>query len=260
MSNTLKFFGIKKIDCYGNDINTYDIAKFLAITFMVIDHLGNFFFPETYWLRGLGRIAFPIFFFLIGYSKYFATSWNLLIIGAALSIYKGLMLDQWYPLDILVSAFVARFMMSFFEKKNLLSDANLLVILFGLVLWHVGLMFVLGYGTLGIMFAICGYIKRLEVDGNPQKFLPAMLLAIILIDFVMQNLVWDKAINYIDIFSVVSVCLVYYFMAFEMKIVSISNQLAKNIIMFASRNSLFIYWLHFIIFVTIAAKLGSFNH
>ncbi len=39
--------------------------KIVAITSMLIDHVGAVFFPQLLWLRLIGRIAFPIFAFLI---------------------------------------------------------------------------------------------------------------------------------------------------------------------------------------------------
>ena len=42
--------------------------KILAVVFMTLDHLGLLFFPQALWLRVLGRLAFPIFAFLIAES------------------------------------------------------------------------------------------------------------------------------------------------------------------------------------------------
>ncbi|MBQ7074369.1 hypothetical protein IJM86_04975 [bacterium] len=45
--------------------NLYDYLKVLAIITMIIDHLGYYLFPEFLWMRLVGRIAFPIFLFLV---------------------------------------------------------------------------------------------------------------------------------------------------------------------------------------------------
>lgn len=39
--------------------------KLLAAAFMFIDHLGLLFFPHVLWLRGIGRLAMPLFAFAI---------------------------------------------------------------------------------------------------------------------------------------------------------------------------------------------------
>lgn len=41
------------------------VLKFLGFLFMTIDHMGLFFFPDYLFLRILGRIAYPIFAFLL---------------------------------------------------------------------------------------------------------------------------------------------------------------------------------------------------
>ena len=39
--------------------------KLVAITTMLIDHIGVIIFPNILWLRLLGRLAFPLFAFFI---------------------------------------------------------------------------------------------------------------------------------------------------------------------------------------------------
>ena len=38
--------------------------KCLAAVLMLLDHIGALFFPEQLWLRGVGRLSFPLFAFL----------------------------------------------------------------------------------------------------------------------------------------------------------------------------------------------------
>lgn len=42
-----------------------DLLKWIGILSMVIDHVGYIFFPEEEWFRSVGRLAFPIFAYLI---------------------------------------------------------------------------------------------------------------------------------------------------------------------------------------------------
>ena len=37
--------------------------KMIAILTMTIDHMGFILFPQALWMRGIGRLAFPIFCF-----------------------------------------------------------------------------------------------------------------------------------------------------------------------------------------------------
>lgn len=55
--------------------------KLLAVIFMTIDHIGAILFPEVLWLRVIGRLAYPIFAYMIAEGcthtrsmlRYFAT-------------------------------------------------------------------------------------------------------------------------------------------------------------------------------------------
>lgn len=50
--------------------------KLFAITFMVIDHVGMVFFPQIFLLRAIGRLAFPLFAWLIANGAYHTKNMN----------------------------------------------------------------------------------------------------------------------------------------------------------------------------------------
>ena len=62
--------------------------KIIALISMTIDHIGYFVFPEVLWLRIIGRLAFPIFAFMIAQGcfytrniwRYFATMFSCALI------------------------------------------------------------------------------------------------------------------------------------------------------------------------------------
>ena len=49
---------------FSKRINSFTL-HILAMAFMVADHLWNIFFPNQIWLNMLGRLAFPIFAFML---------------------------------------------------------------------------------------------------------------------------------------------------------------------------------------------------
>jgi hypothetical protein len=56
-------------------MNAYHI-KLIAIVTMVIDHVGAFLFPNILFLRVIGRLAFPLFSWLIANGAYYSKNRN----------------------------------------------------------------------------------------------------------------------------------------------------------------------------------------
>ena len=70
---------------YGAAVNSHDVVKVLAIAAMVIDHAGWLFVDNNVWMRIVGRLAAPLFFFLVGYSGSYRFKPEILMLGVALS-------------------------------------------------------------------------------------------------------------------------------------------------------------------------------
>ncbi len=73
------------------------VLKWIALITMIIDHVGHFLLPELFFLRVIGRIAFPIFTYLFAFSyrhtsnrKNFAIRiWVAAILGQGLMVISG---------------------------------------------------------------------------------------------------------------------------------------------------------------------------
>lgn len=50
-------------------LTTIDFLKVIAVVFMIVDHLGMYFFPGEMWWRVFGRFFGATWFFLIGYAR-----------------------------------------------------------------------------------------------------------------------------------------------------------------------------------------------
>lgn len=56
---------MEKESFVNKGVLTGNMLKIIALITMTIDHVGYFLYPTEQWLRIIGRIAFPIFAFLI---------------------------------------------------------------------------------------------------------------------------------------------------------------------------------------------------
>jgi hypothetical protein len=161
---------IKSYD-YGNVPNSYDMFKAIALVTMVIDHIGYFLMePDVMWMRVIGRTAFPIFLFLVGYSGSFRSNgWLLLggflVLATALATSHPLL-----PLNILFAIALWRWIMGMLEKRpHLLNDTYMLWL--AMVIFYIPTVFIVEYGTLGLMFAVLGYYTRTGIEERKVQYM-----------------------------------------------------------------------------------------
>ena len=142
------------------DLTSYDLLKALALVLMITDHVGHFFYPDEMWLRIMGRMCVPIWFFLIGFARTTEITRSLWIGGALVAV-SALIAGQYIlPLNILftiiiIRLFRERFVIAAFRSMDTLR--GLFFILFFLT-FPTALLF--EYGAMGMMFALFGYAVR----------------------------------------------------------------------------------------------------
>lgn len=250
----LKKFSLTKVERYGG-LNSHDVLKFIAISFMVIDHLGHYFFPDIKTLRLMGRISFPIFFFLIGYSKNYKIRNDIIIYAAIIIAGNFLINDPILPFNILATVIICRILMRLCEKRQWLTKRPFELLLVFAV-WYVPTMIIFDYGALAIMFAICGYMAASNL---PLKEKYTALLITFFLAWIVQATVIDY--NYWQILTLFTI---FSFMAFHMaeyKLAKFNTKsFAATIIMIIGRQSLIIYLVHLILFKIIHYFLFPEKH
>ncbi len=141
-------------------LTSYDLLKALALILMITDHVGHHFYPDEMWFRVLGRLCVPIWFFLIGYARTDAIPAKILIGGTIVTL-SALVAGQYvFPFDILFTIALIRKTRNGCVIRATQSPQNLrgwfLLLLFAGV--PTGLLF--EYGTMGMLFALQGFIAR----------------------------------------------------------------------------------------------------
>jgi hypothetical protein len=139
-------------------LNHWDIAKLVGLALMFVDHSGVFFFPDTQWLRGIGRGSAPVFLFLAGYASSYRFKGSLLAVALLMSLADYLIVGHLRTQNILYSIVLCRLLFHWLEKRGKHIEHPFE--------WYIGSIamltsiFVVHYGTLGLLFAICGYMQR----------------------------------------------------------------------------------------------------
>lgn len=137
----------------SNQFNNHDFIKVIAILSMVTDHVGYFLFPDYPLLRIIGRIAAPLFFFLIGQTGSHRITLTLVLYACFLSYSNYLLLNKLY-ISILAVFVLIRlgFRMRICESLSTNQfNAILLLLLLGQLL---GLEHMIEYGCTGSLIAL----------------------------------------------------------------------------------------------------------
>jgi len=220
--------------------NTYDLLKSVAVLTMVLDHIGVYLLPEMLWLRVVGRVAFPIFLFLVGYSGHTRTDPRLLVAAAIVSGLDYLYSGNIFPLNILWAIALTRFYLGHFSLAT--ARMHLWLMVMGWVVWVP----IVAYGTAPLVFGVLGAIAR-ELKGNPSIRFIILLYVLLAAQMATQLL----SFNFDPLQQMttvgIGVGLAWSFSRFQVRAVSLPTPL-----LFLSRYALEVYVLHLVVLVAIA--------
>ena len=138
--------------------------KLIAITCMVIDHVGLLFFPQILWFRVVGRLAFPLFAWCIANGAYYSKNRNTylkrlflfaLVAQIPFILMSRLVDPSFWGLDVLFTLFLGLAAILLMEKsKNILIAILIVVISAG-----IADLFNTDYGAMGVLAVVAFYIS-----------------------------------------------------------------------------------------------------
>ena len=228
---------------YSQIANTHDLLKTLAVLLMIIDHIGNYFYPESIWLRLIGRGAAPIFYFLVGFSGKLNCRLSLFVYGGILSISSAVFFQQVFWINILYTFVFANIIIQYFPAKTTPHHIKVGIFVF-LAILHLCLFQYIEYGTLGILIALTAHwhVNKVPYSG----IWLAMSLSM---HFLWQTLAFDFVQSENLVFAVVLIWATFWvlFNLYQLKDIRILK-LPRLLILALSRYSLEIYFYHLILF------------
>ena len=245
---------------YGAAVNSHDLLKGLAITVMVVDHTGRFFVDDNVWMRLVGRMAAPLFFFLVGYSGSYRFKSQILLLGIALSTISFLTstengIGRILPLNILLSFVLIKIVLDRWDPAAQFSDllVTILVILMVVSIPTYG--FVVEYGSLGLCYAIGA---RLLAQRHPlARFWMCATVSVHFLFEMIALLIWNPSVP-ASILPYAIPCLaaafgvnLAIFLNFRVRTFDIGCSWIRVPVMYVSRYSLQIYFFHLAAFMIV---------
>jgi len=149
----------QKAQVQGVAYTALDAMKMFAIVNMTADHIGAYFFPHDLWWRAIGRITFPVWFFLVGYSRSRALPTSLLVFAALLVADHPLVGRTIFPMNALVTVIACRLILNYCTDHKFLPRRlpELIVVFCALSLVTIP---IIEYGSVAFMYALVGRMVR----------------------------------------------------------------------------------------------------
>jgi peptidoglycan/LPS O-acetylase OafA/YrhL len=154
-------------------LTTTDLLKVIGVAAFLLDHYGLYFDPDQGWWRVFGRLAVPIFFFLIGFARSRQIPWTWIALGSVLTA-----LEVWtswdeglkgMSLNILFNFLILRLAVLPLMERIMLAQWRWLalpILVIGCVLLIGVSDRVVEYGTGGWLWALLGLSLRLAQEGE----------------------------------------------------------------------------------------------
>ncbi|HEY4035600.1 MAG TPA: TraX family protein [Ktedonobacteraceae bacterium] len=144
-------------------MTTFQI-KLIAITCMVIDHVGLFFFPQILLFRIVGRLAFPLFAWLIANGAYYSKNTKqylvrllffALVAQMPFIVINRLVDPSFWALNILFTLFLGLAAIVLIQKSKNIVVSLLIVIVSTLIASILNV----EYGAMGVLAIIVFYLS-----------------------------------------------------------------------------------------------------
>jgi hypothetical protein len=147
-------------------IDNTDWLKFAAIILVAIDHFGYFFVDDAQWWYVLGRLAAPVFFFLIGFahSRTIPVSW--IWLGVILTLLESWNDNwSWVTPNILLSFALIRISHHYVQELLLRYSWTTFALLVTALLAILPLAAeMVDFGAEGWLWSLFGLCQRMHVD------------------------------------------------------------------------------------------------
>lgn len=174
---------------------TGNMLKLLAAVTMTIDHIGVILFPTVMVLRVIGRMAMPIFAYMIAEGCYYTRSklrYFLLVLalGVVCQTVYVVVANDWYlcmPISFALSILTVSALDAAIKKRSLLWAAAAALCVGGV--WVLTQRVQLDYGFWGCMLPVCSYLPRLLPKADRRA--PVLGLTVGLCLLSMASGVWQ---------------------------------------------------------------------
>lgn len=243
-----------------NHITSYDLLKAFAVVTMLIDHAGLYFFPDQEWWRVVGRMSFPVWFFLIGFARTREIP-VLMMAGAVLITVASFITGTGiFPLNALASIMLIRLILDWCMAPVMEGGRSIWAVALIMLLLVFPSYILTEYGTLGLIMAMFGFLVRWKDMLSEKWTLPAFALFALTSYCVIQQLTFGMDIlQTLAVFGGMAMLTVILCRFRDLEYAGLSARLPRPVtalLRVMGRHTLEIYVFHVILFKLATVALG----
>ena len=247
----LKFLSARGSASLPTVVTTYDILKSLAVVLMIVDHVGYYFYPDEDWIRAVGRLCVPIWLFLIGYAR--SRRIDALLVGGAilLTVANWAAGLPFLAVNILFTIILVRLVLDPVLRFIGTNDMKLMLVTTVLCIFAPITNSFWEYGTLGLLFGICGHLARNgfgKIDIVPKFYAVICLATLVIVQDGVFHFTPIQNVFVAAGSSVMTVLLFAYLPRNTNIGFAINSRLIQDFLRFTGRHTLEIYIAHLLIF------------
>lgn len=176
------------------------MLEIIAYTTMIIDHIGYCYYPDIYLFRIIGRIALPIFLYLVGngvektsnIKKYLIR----ILLTACISQPIYILLFHNDTLNICFTLFTCSCILSLYKLEFIRFELKIMMVL---IIFSTYYVFNFEYGIYALILSIIYFI-------NSSKNINLFILHL----FVTSTFIYLHLVNYIQIYSIIGIILIIF--------------------------------------------------
>lgn len=241
-------------------LTSYDLVKTFAVIIMIVDHLGYYGFVESDWARAIGRVGFPVWFFLVGYARGRDIPTKLLGGACILLVFNVITGMPIFALNALFTIIFIRLFIDFFAKIGLRNMFSMLALGAALFVLAMPTDFITEYGTMGLITAMYGYYVRNKDKIEDDKFVLSYMLFSFSVFIIYQQIMFGFTTEQFVVMAAGTLIVRLYLLNFEKRehpeLTKICPYPLYSLTRFCGRFTLEIYVVHLILFKMIALYFG----
>jgi len=164
-----------------------NMLKLIAALSMLLDHMGMLLFPHATWMRIVGRLAFPLFAFMIAegchYTRNRKRYWGLITVLAAVYQLVYLFVDGSLYFSVLVTFSLAILTVYALDRIKTHPGTGSIAVFCGAVavLWILNSLFTIDYGFWGCMLPVFAALPRRTRYDRPAIRLLCLAIGLVLL-------------------------------------------------------------------------------